>query len=223
MAATVLATPIFFSIFESGKAEVVRWTAYPSLQERNRMLSVTTFWRCAYLTQFSSPAEDRFLYRHLRRTRPRTIVEIGMDNCVRATRLMELAQIVGPERLLRYTGIDLFDARPADRPRMRLKQAHRMLTGRGAQVRLVPGRPDEALARTANSLTKVDLLIVATDVDEPSMQRAWKFVPRMLHQGSDVFVRRSQHEQEGAGFCRLALDAIDRLAHQAARTDRLAA
>jgi hypothetical protein len=69
-----------------------------------------------------------------------------------------------------------------------LKAAHQTLRGTGAKVQLVPGNPSDGLARMANSLGKVDLLIVPAELDSPSNARAWFFVPRMLHEQSLVFV-----------------------------------
>ncbi|MFV2070296.1 MAG: hypothetical protein ACC645_25295, partial [Pirellulales bacterium] len=127
------------------------------------------------------------------------------------------------DRPLQYTGIDLFESRPAASPGIRLKQAHRLLTGCGVRIRLVPGGPAEALARTANSLMRVDLLIVGNGVDGESMREAWKFVPRMLHNGSDVFVWETRRENRAAGFRRLGFDVVNALALQAERRDRSAA
>ena len=54
----------------------------------------------------------------------------------------------------------------------------------------MPGNPPDSLVRAANSLGKVDLLIVPAELASASLARVWFFVPRMLHQQSLVFVQR---------------------------------
>ena len=44
--------------------------------------------------------------------------------------------------------------------------------------------------RIANSLGKVDLLIVPAELASETYARTWFFVPRMLHEHSLVFVER---------------------------------
>ena len=42
--------------------------------------------------------------------------------------------------------------------------------------------------RMANSLGKIDLLIVPAEFDSAAHARLWYFVPRMLHERSLVFI-----------------------------------
>ena len=59
-------------------------------------------------------------------------------------------------------------------------------------MQLTPGTsPADSLMRIANTVGKVDLLIVPAELDVPSQSRAWFFVPRMLHEQSVVFVRKN--------------------------------
>jgi hypothetical protein len=103
--------------------------------------------------------------------------------------MIEIARQSAPDAEIQYVGMDLFEARPqSDGPALSLKAAHQTLRGTGAKVQLVPGNPSDGLARMANSLGKVDLLIVPAELDSPSNARAWFFVPRMLHEQSLVFV-----------------------------------
>ena len=90
------------------------------------------------------------------------------------------------ERRVKYSGFDPFDARDGDVGPLSVKQAHRVLKPLGAAVRLVPGYPGDTLAAWANSLMGTDLLLVSADVDLESLDRAWFYVPRMLHERSLV-------------------------------------
>ncbi len=141
-----------------------------------------------YLSRLARPAHERVLYRALRRRSVRSIVEIGMGDGRRALRLLAVAQRFRPNERLSYSGIDLFEARPAGAPGLALKDAHRELTRTGVQLRLVPGDPWAALSRCANALANTDLLVISADHEAEALARAWFYLPRMLHEGSLVFL-----------------------------------
>jgi len=142
------------------------------------------------LAYFSIPAHDRTLYRAIRRVRARGIVELGVGMGDRAQRLIRTAQRYAAGGSVRYTGVDLFEARSDDRPSTTLKRAHRMLGQTGAKVLLAPGDPLTALARVSNSVTGSDLLIISADQDPQSLTQAWFYVPRMLSEKAEVFIER---------------------------------
>ncbi len=83
------------------------------------------------------------------------------------------------------------DRSEADAPGLTLKAAHQLLRRDGVRVQLVPGNPADSLLRVANSLGKVDLLILPAMLESASFARTWFFVPRMLHEQSLVFVERT--------------------------------
>ena len=65
-----------------------------------------------------------------------------------------------------YVGLDLFEGQSeGGRPGSSLKEVHQLLRASGARVQLVPGNPPEELIRLANSLGKVDVLIVPAELD----------------------------------------------------------
>lgn len=145
--------------------------------------------RQLYLAYFSKPAADRVVYRTIRRQRTGSILEIGIGSGVRSLRMISLAKLVQPEIQPRYVGVDLFEGRPAtpDQPCLTLKQAHCQFKATGAAAQVVPGDPFSALSRVANSLREIDLVIISHDQQGESLERAWFYVPRMLHAGSIVF------------------------------------
>ncbi len=164
------------------------------------------------LAWFSRPAHERCLYRVLRGGQVRSLVELGVGDGRRTQRLLAVAQRFAPEARLQYTGIDLFEARPADAPGMSLKDAHRTLTRTGVHLRLAPGDPFSALARCANALVNTDLLVISADQDPAALERAWYYVPRMLHATSLVFL---EERDAGRGsFRRLTLRDVEPLARQ---------
>jgi hypothetical protein len=145
--------------------------------------------RYFYLAYLSKPKAQRTLYRLIRRHSPRNIVEIGVGDCQRGSRLIGVAQRFARGEPVQYTGIDVFEA--AASRTLLLKEAYRRLRATAANIRLEPGDPHWALARAANSLTGTDLLVISSQVDAQSLAAAWFYVPRMLHSGSLVMLEEA--------------------------------
>ncbi len=152
----------------------------------------TSLVRMLYLTAVSKPDHERAIYRCIRRLKANTVVEFGVGTGVRSRRLMTMLLRYHEPQDVQYVGIDLFEARPSATPGMTLKQAHRLLSETGGSVRLVPGDPFSALSRTANSLTGTDLIVIGADQDRESLQAAWFYLPRMLHDQSLVMLERTE-------------------------------
>ena len=175
-------------------------------------MSIISQLRLLYLCYFSKPIADRPIYRAIRRHGVRRIVELGIADGRRAVRMIEVAQQTTARPDVHYVGMDRFEDRTeSSGVGIGLKAAHQLLQGTGARVQLVPGDPSDGLIRLANSLGKVDLLIVPAELDSPSFARIWFFVPRMLHGRSLVFI----DEQLADGQRSLRLKPrreIDRLA-----------
>ena len=159
---------------------------------------------------FSKPAADRALFRLLYQRKITTIVELGVGTGRRAERMIRLAAKRGRSQI-RYTGIDLFEARPSFAPGLTYKCAHRLLVATEAHVKLVPGDPFSALGRVANELQGTDLLVVSADQDEAALTRAWFFVPRMLHPESRICLEEPQPLRRDTRFRVLRPDEIESL------------
>jgi hypothetical protein len=183
-------------------------------------LSILSFIRSIYCRHFSKPAFNRPVYQAIHRRHVQKIVEVGVGAGQRAIRMIAAARLASPQTDIRYVGLDRFEDRSeSDGPGMSLKEAHQLLRGANAHIQLVPGPPPDALMRVANSLGKVDLLIMPAELDSESFSRVWFFVPRMLHEQSVVFIERTledgqkrldikpRHEIDrlaAAGVCRRA-------------------
>lgn len=164
--------------------------------------------RSLYLCYFSKPKGLRPLYRLLRKQRMRRLCELGVGDAQRTLRMLEL--VPGTEETL-YTGIDLFEARQnGDGAGLSLKQAHTLLSATGAKTRLVPGDPFSALARSANSLARQDLVLISADQDLESLSRAWFYVPRMLHETTVVL--REERGEDGPVLRTMTHEEIAKLA-----------
>lgn len=103
--------------------------------------------------------------------------------------MIEAAGYFHPLREIFYCGLDPFEGRSAiDGPGVTLKMAHRLLKTTGARIRLVPGAPCQTLARTANNLGQVDVVVLSSRLDPKQLAEAWFYIPRLLHEQSDVFL-----------------------------------
>ena len=147
-------------------------------------LPITSRLRLLYLCYFSKPAFDRPIYRAIRRYHARKIVEVGVGDGHRAVRMIEAAHRASPSLDVHYVGMDPFEARTEPSGRgLSLKAAHQLLSGKrgrgscsaGVRVQLVPGNPSDGLMRMANSLGKIDLLIVPAEFDSADARPALVF------------------------------------------------
>lgn len=146
------------------------------------------FFRFFSLKNSSNPATDRILYRTLSKDRARRFVEIGVADGSRAENLISVAMRFHKPEEIKYTGIDLFEAREDATDANALKQVHRRLKATQAEVRLMPGDARSALPRCANDLRGTDWVIISDDQDEEAVEAAWNYLPRMLHQTSKVWL-----------------------------------
>ncbi len=179
--------------------------------------------RNVYLCYFSKPVADRALYRLLRKQRVQSIVEIGVGQLQRTRKLLEFAAEKTVLEQLKYAGIDLFEARAATTAGVGLKQAHKDLKPLVGKLQLIPGDVFSALARSANSLTKTDLLIISADTNAEALAKAWFYVPRMLHDHSQVFLEEPSERAGETHFRLLKRLEIEQFASTAARSMRRAA
>jgi hypothetical protein len=144
-------------------------------------------------------------------------LELGIGDGARTLRMLQLAMQGQPPSAISYTGVDLFEARTeADGPGLSLKAAHQRLKATGARVRLAPGDPYSALARIANELGAVDLILVSADQAGASLDRAWFYVPRLLHAETQVFVEESTSDEQKGRLSPLTPFEVNQRAAKAA-------
>jgi hypothetical protein len=180
--------------------------------------------RYYYLTWFSQPAADRPLYKTVAKRAVRSIVEIGVGEALRTRRLFEMAlKPIHAAEPLRYTGVDLFEARPKSSPGLSLKQAYGLLKHDRVQLQLVPGDPLTALSRVANGLKDVDLVIISQDQLGDALEQAWRYMPRMLNAGSLVYLEQPGPKTGETKFVPVSLPEVSRWASDAQRAIRRAA
>jgi hypothetical protein len=185
-------------------------------------VSVGRLLRSVYLLYFSQPASDRALFRALRSRPVRSLVELGVSLTSRTPRLLEIARWRAGSEPLRYTAIDLFEARPAGQPVVTVKQANAALRQPDVRVQLVPGDPAMALRRMANSLVGTDLLVISANQDRASLGAAWTWMPRMLTPTSLIFLEEPSAKPGEKLWRRLSLNDVQRLAAESKPARRAA-
>ncbi|WP_148618620.1 hypothetical protein [Mariniblastus fucicola] len=163
-------------------------------------------------SQFSKPSNDRLALRAIKKNKFRSLVEVGLGEGVRCERMIRVAQKYSGAKTIRYTGVDLFEARESSETNLKLIEMHRQLNGLGAKAQLVPGDFGSATQRIANSHLRTDLVIIDCgnqgDVfADEEFASAWKFLPRMLHASSQVMLFFPNDEYEVFNF----LDVEDQL------------
>ena len=133
------------------------------------------------LSRFVETSPDAKILAAVKQHRLAKFVEIGVHDGSRAEELVRAAVDAGASAP-RYAGIDAFEAADGGHS---LKEVHRRLSALPGEVRLVPGTAALALPRCANLLRGTDLVIVR---HSQSLDGAWHFLPRMLHQTSQVWL-----------------------------------
>jgi hypothetical protein len=181
------------------------------------MKKLLSLCRLPYLAYFSQPSKDRVLYRAIRRTAVTRILELGMEQGRRSSRMIEIVRRARPGAVLHYTGVDLFELSSASGGGITLKTAYCKLQAAGARVRLVPGDPFTALSNAANTIGPCDLIVIAANQESESLRKAWFYVPRLLHPATLVFVEEAGDGQTSPQFVLLDHDEIRRRAHATTR------
>lgn len=176
-------------------------------------MAAASWFRYTYLAFFARPKSVRQLYRMVRRQHFSRIVEIGISDLHRSVSLVEIAQRFANGRTVLFTGIDLFEARCTDLPRLSLKEAYRALHATGAKVRLAPGATGNSLAAAANAHQNTDLILISYHVSDSDLASAWFYMPRMLHERSEV-IRESRSPAGEPVFTRISSSEIAERAGQ---------
>ncbi len=159
-----------------------------------------------FLCWLSKPKAERELYRFVKQHRISAIVELGLEDHDRCRRMIRLAKRFSPSKEVSYCGIDLFDARPDQQPKLTLKQTHQVLSSSGASIRLVPGDALSGLARCANQLQGTELLLISPEQDPQALAQAWMYVPRML--SNSAIVLQATRDAGELTFHRLPLNEV---------------
>ena len=146
------------------------------------------------MTWLSKPAPDRLIYKLIKQRSVGSIVEIGMEDGRRCCNMLAVAQKFNGDGKVKYTGVDLFDARDEDETPLKLIEMHRKLNAVDAKTQLVPGDLASALPRIANAHVRTDMVIISAGFEEEDLEATKMFLPRMLHPSSVVLIQDYQDE-----------------------------
>jgi hypothetical protein len=159
-------------------------------------LPTTSRWKTFYLEHLAKPVADRIAYQAILRQKLSRIVELGVGDGTRALRMIDAAARHTERQNIHYFGLDPFEDRTsADGPGLSLIEAYRLLRPSEAKIKLLPGDPCQMLVRSANTLSRIDLLLISgREVEQ--LQPVWFFVPRMLHERSIVLLESADSHGE---------------------------
>lgn len=153
-------------------------------------MAAASWLKYAFLAHFSKPRAQRQLFRLVKVHKICRIVEVGIFSLERTMAMISVAQRFAGTNPVNYTGLDWFDGREAELPKLTLKDVHRQLQTTGASIRLVPGEPGRSIASIANSHQHTGLLLLSSPVTESSLAPAWFYFPRMVDAQSIVLRER---------------------------------
>ncbi len=190
-------------------------------------MSASRLLKYVHLAYLAKPIADRAIFRTIRKIRAGNLVVIGLGDGQLAQKMVLFAQQDADrphaDRLhVQITGIDLFEMRSDRGGSLSLKQAYQLLHATGARTKLVPGDPFAALARSANVLLGTDLIVIRASQLGPAMDRAWFYVPRMMHDHSLVMVEQCGASGQTSSYEVLDRQAVQRLANTTAPMRRVA-
>ena len=141
------------------------------------------------LTLLSKPVADRAVYQLIKKNKFQSFLEIGMGTGDRCQQILRVAAKFS-NKPIRYTGIDLFDARP--KGSFKLINMHKKLKGFDAKTQLVPGPVGPSIERIANSHLRTDLIVISPGTQKSELDSVMSFFPRMLHANSLVLVQSQE-------------------------------
>ena len=172
----------------------------------------TSLMEYGYLRFFSKPVDERKIYRAIARQQARRFVEIGIGQADRTKRMLAVARRFRDRNELAYTGIDLFEDRPASAAGLSLKYSHQLLRPLVGKLQLAPGDPHSVLKRHANTLVQSDIIVVTGNTEDKGLRDAWFYFPRMLHSNTCVFVVQNSEEDTENHIRLVSRQEITRLA-----------
>lgn len=147
------------------------------------------------MTWLSKPVPDRLIYKLIKQRQVKSIVEIGLGDGSRCGKMIAVAKKFNPDSRIKYTGVDLFDARDESTSPLKLIEMHRQLNAVDAKTQLVPGDLGSALPRIANGHVRTDMVIISAGFDDDEFESTQMFLPRMLHPSSVVLIQDYEDEE----------------------------
>ena len=141
------------------------------------------------LTLLSKPVADRNIFQLIKKNKFQSFLEIGMGAGTRCQQVLRVADKFS-NKPIRYTGIDLFDARPDST--FKLIDMHKKLKAFDAKTQLVPGPVGPSIERIANSHLRTDMIIISAGTQKSELDNVISFFPRMLHANSLVLIQSKE-------------------------------
>ncbi len=179
-------------------------------------MTIKSWIKSVVKSSFQDESGIKTFIKEIKKTNPRSILEIGLGDGQRGPKILAALDNSGEDRI-RYTGIDMFEARLGG---LLIRKVHQQISQTGALCKLVPGEPMPALSRTANSLASTDLILIDSMILPNDLDAAWYYFPRMMHAGTQVFQQVT--DGDSMTYRRLDNSKVESLANRA-RPSRSAA
>lgn len=128
------------------------------------------------------------IYEHIRREKPRRIMEVGVCNAVNANIMIETANESHPSQV-EYYGFDLFDEslhykEPLGFP---LSKVRKRLEKTDAKIFLVRGDTRKTLPEIVGHLPKMDLILIDGGHSYEVCKSDWENCKRLMHPKTACF------------------------------------
>lgn len=171
-----------------------------------------------YWNRFAKPAEDRVLFQLLSSKTFSSILEVGLGDGQRMRRIAKLVQLPEGTEKLRFIASDEFEASPAERKHLSLKQAHQITNNLGFNASLIPGDVSASVPRIAHKMGTCDLIIADGSLDpaDPYSSFLGGWLDRLMHSETLVVACRDLGQEL------VLLDAESLASHQVSSQQRAA-
>lgn len=162
------------------------------------------------------PKRYRYLFRAIRKIKPRNIMEIGTWNGNRAIRMIETAKKFYRPEQINYYGFDLFEEMTKDRfeeelskfPPAQDEVLHK-LKQTGVNIRLYKGDTLVTLPRAVDSLPKMDFIFIDGGHSVETIANDWNYAEQLMHKNSVVIFDDYYFDKDDVG-AKAVVEKIDR-------------
>ncbi len=162
------------------------------------------------------PRRYRYLFKVIRKIRPRKIMEIGTWQGVRASQVIEEAKKMRLASDIAYYGFDLFEemdearlAHEISKSPFSMDEIQRRLDSTGAAVHLYKGDSTKTLPRLVGTLPMMDFIFIDGGHSLGTVRSDWENVQKLMHERTIVIFDDYWRNRTDAG-AKSTVDGIDR-------------
>lgn len=162
------------------------------------------------------PRRYWYIFRTIKTTRPRRIMEIGTWSGDRALKMIKVAQRYYPSGEVEYYGFDLFELMTPNKFSSEiskwpptLSEVETRLNTSGAKIFLYKGDTIDTLPVGLKNLPKMDLIFIDGGHSLATVANDWQYASVLMHPKTIVIFDDYWPDRSDAGS-KVTVDAIDR-------------